>query len=233
MKIAKSIIFIIYFILEFYAITSCFNKNSENKSELNLKNYYTKKEIDELLKKYSNDIGKKENELINYYTKDEIDKLLQSNNNFDYAIFEYQTEKGINVESLNKLKGQFIKRKLNMIVSLRGNSIILDIDSSIITLLPGKYKITASAPAYSTAHHQLILKNLTSNTTSLYGTVESSGITGVQTRSFIDGIITVKNKSKFQLEHFISFSETSVELGVASNSGEKEVFTRIFIQKIN
>ncbi len=149
----------------------------------------------------------------------------------DYAIYEERTNSGdINTGYLSSNK--FVKRNLNTVSSQSGNNISLDKKKGIITLSQGKYWISASAPAYSVTSHQLRLRNIIENKTVLLGTSESTSISGIQTRSFIEGIIDIEKETEFELQHYLNNSKTKCGYGIYANSGEMEVFTRIFIKKM-
>jgi len=153
---------------------------------------------------------------------------------YEYAVFEDRKDAGTNGGDFNPSSG-WIKRDLNTIVDSRGNSISLNTSTSVITLNTGTYRIVASAPAYGVRRHKSRLRK-TSGTeeTVLYGTTEYVlNSLDVQTRSLIDGIITVSTENTtYELQHRCSNNKPSYGLGRASDLGEEEVYSRIYIQRI-
>jgi|GEM_PF-5491211 len=200
------------------------------------KDYYSKSEINNIFHslgfKINNSNKNRNNNEKKYYSKKEIEELLQKYLNHDYAVFE-ERSKNNSINSFMTANNKFIKRCLNTIVSINGDSIKLDTENNKIILKPGIYKINASAPAYYVTSHQLRLRDLTNNKTILLGTSESASISGIQTRSFIDGVIEIKKPIDLELQHFFNNPQTRCSLGINVSSGEQDVYAKIIIERLN
>lgn len=109
-------------------------------------------------------------------------------------------------------------RVLNTVVS---NSIAgASLASNQITLPAGTYRIFATAPAYNTDAHQLILYNVTDSSTIAVGTSEN-GITAITTQGFLEYRFTLAATKVLELRHFIQNATTTNGLGLhVGNSTE-------------
>jgi hypothetical protein len=125
-------------------------------------------------------------------------------------------------------------RDLNTIITNTITGASLDTSTSRITLPAGTYLILASAPAYRPFRHVARLRNITDSADSMIGTAEYAGDTS-QTRSLIDGIITISAEKVFELQHYIqrgSGSSDTDRFGRATALGVIEVYCMIRIEKI-
>lgn len=124
-------------------------------------------------------------------------------------------------------------RTLNTIVI---NTIgIGSLSTNTFTLPSGTYEINASAPAYMTGRHRIRLYNVTNSTTLLLGTVEyNNNASGyAQTRSFIDGRITLSASIQLRIDHYAGVSNANTNaFGVETSSGDIEIYTRVKIIKL-
>ncbi len=157
---------------------------------------------------------------------------------YEYAVFEDRKSAGTNGGTFDPADG-WIKRDLNTVVNSRGNSISLNTSTSVITLDAGTYRIVASAPAYKVNRHQCRFRQTSdSEETVLLGTGEhapnnSGDVVNLQTRSLIDGIITVDaDNTEFELQHRCSNNNSGDGFGCSANLGEQEVYSRVYIQRI-
>lgn len=129
-------------------------------------------------------------------------------------------------------------RTLNTLISSTTDTSVT-LSSNQITLQPGKYFIKASAPAYQCGTHKIRLYNVTNNSTELVGTSECTHNDGllsnvkIQTRSYIEGFITINIPHVYQIEHASTASEPTTGLGIASNIGVNEIYTNVFIEKLS
>jgi hypothetical protein len=99
--------------------------------------------------------------------------------------------------------------------------------SNQITLTAGTYRFQARAPAYRPGRHQLRLRNVTAGATLSVGSTAYSDTTAVsQSDSFVRGRFTVAASQALELQHYIQ-SGGADGLGVASSSGDVEVYTEI------
>lgn len=101
--------------------------------------------------------------------------------------------------------------------------------SSVIALATGTYRVRISCPAWYVNSHKARLRR-TNNTaaTLLVGTSERSGNTGIesaQTRSIIEGRITVDAADTLEIQHRAQSTQATNGFGVAANLGEVEVYT--------
>ena len=128
-------------------------------------------------------------------------------------------------------------RELN---SLKGDVEFISLSSNQITLQPGKYEITASAPAYDLNRHQIFLYDSTSLSYIINGSSEfaDTGGTG-QTRSMLDGVLDITTTTTYEIRHWTEGTSTGGNgLGVASdihasNPQTEEVYTQVKITRIS
>lgn len=108
-------------------------------------------------------------------------------------------------------------RTLNTEVQDTGN--YASVASNQVTLAAGTYDIRASAPGCRCDVHHLVLWNATDSTLALDGTSEYSANSGdvQQTRSLVQGRITIATSKAFELRHYFQTSLATSGLGVTSN----------------
>ena len=126
--------------------------------------------------------------------------------------------------------GSWVTRDINTVVynGIDGASL----NSNRITLPAGVYYVKASAPALRVNEHKAILYNVSDSITELIGSSEDSDKDGDgQTRSFIEGIITIAGSKVFEIRHRCS-SSRSMGLGLPCSFGVAEIYTQVFIRKI-
>ncbi|HNR32401.1 MAG TPA: hypothetical protein PKI11_16035 [Candidatus Hydrogenedentes bacterium] len=103
------------------------------------------------------------------------------------------------------------------------------------TLPAGRYKVTASAPAFMMYGHKVALYNVTSSSYAIIGTVEWSnpGVDQTQTRSFLEGRLNLSAPATFRILHYIQGAYGTYGLGVSTTSawGVEEVYTMVVIDK--
>lgn len=102
---------------------------------------------------------------------------------------------------------------------------ICSIAANQITLEPGTYECTISAPAMTVGAHQLRLYNITDAEVpaGVTGTIEnSSGY--AQTRSTITGRFTITAQKTFEIQHYAVGSLATLGFGIAMNIAS-EVYT--------
>ncbi len=122
-------------------------------------------------------------------------------------------------------------RVLNTIVD--PHSIVTSLTSNQFTLPAGTYYINASAPAYTSNPHKVRIRNITDSTTALVGTSEQdSSSINAQTRSQVEGILTISASKTFELQHYISVGFATSGLGSPTSSGDVEVYATVKIQKL-
>ena len=109
-----------------------------------------------------------------------------------------------------------------------------------ISLKPGIYRISASAPAYSVNRHQIHLFNLTTETVAIAGTSELAFFSNVATRSHLFGFLELTEDSNFELRHFTYGATGKEGLGVSAGSQAgspaspsiPSVYSQIYIERI-
>ena len=147
----------------------------------------------------------------------------------EYAVYEDQKIAG--TDGGDFISGAWQTRTLNTTVASMGPSISRS--GNVITLSAGAYRIVASAPARYVGGHKIRFRNISDNTTALLGTgALADRMSVINNRSFIDGIITIALTKDFELQHSCAISITSYGFGTAVALGENEVYTRVYIQKI-
>ena len=90
-----------------------------------------------------------------------------------------------------------------------------------VTLPAGQYYIEGSAPAMRTQRHQLKLYDSADNEI-LRGTIEyqdDNTTYGGQSRSFVNGVITLASATAIKLTHFTQDAEGGNGLGISTSSG--------------
>ena len=116
----------------------------------------------------------------------------------------------------------------------------LDTSSYQITLPPGTYRINASAPAFKVNQHRIGLYDVTSTPLLVMaGTSENTSSNTdadpIQSRSFINGMMTITTTAKFELQHFTELATIDgTGLGRCSHSEGmgKEVYAILEVIKL-
>ena len=112
--------------------------------------------------------------------------------------------------------GTFNTRDLN--TELADPDGIVSISNNQFTLQAGTYLIRASAPAYKAQRHQILINNVTDSSVAVVGTSEyNDNSTGIQTRSFATGRVTIGSAKAFDIRHRVAVSESTYGFGVESN----------------
>ena len=121
-------------------------------------------------------------------------------------------------------------RTLNTVVTneITGASL----STNQIILPAGTYRIRASAPAGSVGGHKAKLYNATTSADVIIGTSKYTNANYVSTLSLIIGQFTIASVNNFEIRHYTESLMTDYGLGRAVTSGEVEVYTEVFIEKI-
>lgn len=154
---------------------------------------------------------------------------------YEYAIFEDRKASGTDGGDFSS--GAWRKRDLNTVAARRGNSISLNTTTSEITLKKGIYRVSGSAPAVIVYSHKARLTKTSGTATDyILGTTERNENTGtleIQTRSLIEGIVEVDSETAvYELQHRCSQSNSGDGFGYPAGFGDDEVYSIIYIQKI-
>ncbi len=95
---------------------------------------------------------------------------------------------------------------------------IVSISSNQFTLQAGTYLLKASAPAYKAQRHQIIIWNVTDSSVAVVGTSEyNDNSTGIQTRSFATGRVTIGSAKAFEIRHRVYIATSTYGFGVFAN----------------
>lgn len=127
--------------------------------------------------------------------------------------------------------GTSVTRTLNTVkkntisgASLSGNQ---------VGLPAGTYRATAFAPANNVGPHQAYLYNVTDAATQVVGTNAYAGGSTISTHSVIgEAEFTLSASKVFEIRHWTNTGTASTGLGNAVSSGQGEVYTQLFIEKV-
>jgi len=133
----------------------------------------------------------------------------------------------------NASAGTWNWRVLNTITGISGYADWCTLASNSITLAVGTYFIEASAPGYVVGEHKIGLYNSTTSTWEIIGSSErSAGSYNTQTHSHLKGLLTVTDAAHvFRLYHYTTAAKSTTGLGVATDCGQVEVYSEMFIEK--
>lgn len=160
----------------------------------------------------------------------------------DIAIFEERLPWNTNLPGPTS-NNAWYKRLLNTTVkSSPSNSVGLS-GNNIIFNQAGNYLITASAPAWFSDRHRLCLRKQSDNAIAIFGTAEFAAqntlpVSASQTRSFINGVLTVVNAGEqYFLDHHLLDSDNEpqsvgIETHISDTPTSHETYTQILIQKL-
>lgn len=122
-------------------------------------------------------------------------------------------------------------RVLNTVVSntITGSSLA----SNQITLPAGTYWVEASCPCSNAGQSKAYLYNATDANVQIVSTSEYIGNTlSAQHRVFLSGKFTISAQKTFDIRHYITNAQPNNGLGVATTTGQVEIYTDIKIWKV-
>ena len=126
--------------------------------------------------------------------------------------------------------GSFVTRDLNTI--LTDPDTIVSVSSNQFTLQAGTYLISASAPSYKGARHQILIYNVTDSTVMAVGTSEyTASNVSVSTRAFAQNKTTISGAKVFEVRHRVASAYATYGFGVEANMGQPEIYTMVEIFK--
>lgn len=131
----------------------------------------------------------------------------------DYILV--RDEKAQNTNGGTFTSGAWRTRDLNTEVVDTGN--FATVASNQITLLPGTYRFSCSAPGHFCANHQVKLYNISTGADIAAGTSEIISSGSHQTRSFVSGRFTITGSTVVELQHRCITSRSTDGLGLAAN----------------
>lgn len=125
-------------------------------------------------------------------------------------------------------KDVWTTRDLNVV---EGDVTFLTLSNNIITIEPGSYIIDIRAPTCEVKNNQIRLRNITESSYSL-GTNAFSD-KGQMTISTLHDLFIFTVQTQFDIQHICSSTSNSIGFGRASGYATNEVYTSMFIQKID
>lgn len=164
-------------------------------------------------------------------TKEYVDATIASNAALYQANFLHvQDQKSTGTDGGSSSATTWNPRTLNTVVtnSISGSSL----SSNQITLPAATYYIEVSAPAYNVTGNQLRLYDVTGTATILTGKSHYSNST-VENQAELFGRFTLSTSSALRLDHYTVGATATFGLGVASDSGETEIYADVRIWKVS
>jgi hypothetical protein len=125
-------------------------------------------------------------------------------------------------------KDTWITRDLNVI---EGNVSFVTLSNNIVTIDIGTYIIDIKAPSCDAQSNQIRLRNITESTYILGTNAYSTS--GLMTTSNLYDHFIFTEITEFDIQHICSAESKNIGLGRAVGYGSNEIYTTIFIQKIN
>jgi hypothetical protein len=144
------------------------------------------------------------------------------------AIIEEQLSNG--TASVYSTTGSYVTRVLNTVVSNTISEVSLN--SNQITLPSGTYKIDVLAPGYDCSRTKARLRNITDSSTMALGTNAYVTTGTASTYSHINIIVTISSTKVIEVQQFFESNTSNQNGGVATSSGDLEVYARIVITKL-
>jgi hypothetical protein len=144
------------------------------------------------------------------------------------AIFEEQLSNG--TASVYSTTGSYVTRVLNTVVSNTISGVSLT--SNQITLPSGTYKIDVLAPGYDCARTKARLRNITDSSTIALGTNGYVATGTASTYSHINTIFNISSTKVVEVQQYFQSNVSNQNGGVATSSGDVEVYARIVITKL-
>lgn len=124
--------------------------------------------------------------------------------------------------------GTWITRDLNQIIT---NSSNIALSANRLTLLPGTYEISASAPGYQCGKHKIRLQNITKDITEKNGTAAYSSISadGSVSNSVLEVTLIITETTDYEIQHRCSDTKIDNGLGLSTGFDDPEVYTTVKI----
>lgn len=126
----------------------------------------------------------------------------------------------------------WITRDLN---SMTGEYVnIASLSANYFTLVPGKYLIEASSPAFITTMHKIRLVNGDGSTVIVGSSGFSNTANSSVTHSFVMGYLDVVQATSYAIQHRCGPTATVHinDFGVPASMGENEIYTQVKITKV-
>jgi hypothetical protein len=127
--------------------------------------------------------------------------------------------------------GSYQTRTLNTLSDPLG--IVTSLSSNQFTLPAGTYHVEANAPGYAVGRHKIKLRNVTDGSDAIIGSSENSTpAAAVQTRSHLNGIVTITSSKTFELQHRVNTTAGTNGFGVSSVFGDSETYSIVKIRRL-
>lgn len=106
--------------------------------------------------------------------------------------------------------------------------------SNTVTLPAGTYYVHARAPAHNQGLHQLALYNSSDSTNAVVGSSASTVTagSGSVSDSMVSGRFTITANKNFTLRHYLAGGASGNSLGIATSSGNGEVYAEVTFTKV-
>jgi hypothetical protein len=106
------------------------------------------------------------------------------------------------------------------------------ITANVVYLPAGRYRVTASDPAYNTGYHRLRLYSQTAAAVILTGPNEYARSSGDAhtTTAMLDGFFTLASPNNVRLEHWCQFGGGSSFFGLAASDGSPEIYASVIFE---
>ncbi len=152
----------------------------------------------------------------------------------EYGCLFARDEKAAGTAGGDATSGAWRVRELNteMVNTITGASL----NSNIITLPAGRYRVFCRAPARAIGNHKARLYNVTDGEIILVGSTaftSSAAITYATTDSIVMGEFTITASKDVRLEHRVAVSRNGDGWGNATNFGVVEVYSEVQVVKIS
>jgi len=144
------------------------------------------------------------------------------------AIFEEQLSNG--TASVYSTTGSYVTRVLNTVVSNTISGVSLT--SNQLTIPSGTYKVEVVAPAYDCGRSKARLRNITDSSTIALGTNAYVTTGTAMSFSHINNIFTISSTKTIEIQQYFQSNTSNQNGGVATSSGDIEVYARIVITKL-
>ena len=145
-------------------------------------------------------------------------------------------QKGVSKDGGQCTAGSWNVRTLNTFLAKYSDSISLA--NSQVTLMPGTYRIRASAPAHRVGVHQIRLAKIVGSDyiALTYGSSEFSKAEdqkGDTTRSFLDAVVEIRDvPTKFVIQHQCQNSKDN-GFGLGNSFGGSNLFSQLYIERLS
>jgi len=146
-----------------------------------------------------------------------------------YGVIHVRDVKATTVAGGDSAATTWNVRDLNTTVenSISGASLA----SNQVTLPAGTYRVVARAPGYYTFRQQLRLYDTTGTATLVVGQ-SGYAYNGTQDMCHLRGNFTLATSSVLELQHYTTRAQVTLGLGADTSSGEDEIYSDVFIERI-